>query len=444
MPRACFISLFILATLLTTVEAWTQQPEHEHHENTTPASPQGTMPAQHEHSPSHGTAMRTNEAGNFLMRQASGTGINPVSAETPMLMTEAGSWNLMFHSSIFVSDIQQKGPRGADKFLSTNWFMGMAERPVGSGSVMVRSMISLDPLTVTKRRYPELFQTGELAFGKPIIDAQHPHDLLMEFAVQYARQLSERSMFNLYFAPVGDPALGPVAFPHRISAEALPQATLGHHLQDSTHIANEVLTAGIEHGMFRLETSGFHGREPNENRWNIDYGAIDSWSTRFVVSPGHNWNGQVSVGRLHEPEPLEDGDIVRSTASVSYNRPLLDGLWTTSLIWGRNHQTETKQNLNSYLAESLVRFSSANYVSGRIELVDKNELFIEDHGSDHSKIYRVAAYTLGYTRGLRSVKGLQAALGTSLSLYTLPRELHKFYGEKPASLTIFFRFRPQM
>ena len=73
------------------------------------------------------------------------------------------------------------------------------------------------------------------------------------------------------------------------SAAELPQATLGHHWQGSRHIANEVVTAGISHGIFRLEASGFHGQEPNENRWNIDYGAIDSWSSRLSVSPSKNW-----------------------------------------------------------------------------------------------------------------------------------------------------------
>src|SRR5207248_9424582 len=131
------------------------------------------------------------------------------------------------------------------------------------------------------RHYPFLFQTGETAFGKPIVDGQHPHDLIMGLGIQYARPLSEKTMFQIYFAPVGDPALGPVAFPHRASAMELPQATLGHHWQDSTHIANEVVTLGIAHKQFKLEASGFYGTEPNENRWNIDSGPINSWSTRL-------------------------------------------------------------------------------------------------------------------------------------------------------------------
>jgi hypothetical protein len=48
---------------------------------------------------------------------------------------------------------------------------------------------------------------------------------------------------------------------------------------------------------------------------------------------------QASIGRLHQPEASEPGDIVRSTASVTYNRPLSTGNWASSLIWGRNHKT---------------------------------------------------------------------------------------------------------
>lgn len=151
-------------------------------------------------------------------------------------------------------------------------------------------MLSLDPATITGRRYPLhplLFQTGETAFGKAIVDGQHPHNFFMSLGFQYARTLGENATLELYFAPVGDPALGPVAYPHRASAEELPQATLSHHWQDSTHIADEVVTAGIAYKKIKLEASGFYGAEPNENRWTIGTGPIDSWSARlWCFRPG--------------------------------------------------------------------------------------------------------------------------------------------------------------
>jgi len=374
------------------------------------------------------------EASRFLMEQASGTAMNPASATTPMLSTKTGGWNWMFMGQAYLVDTQQSGPRGADKFYAPNWFMSSVEHSAGKGAFSIQLMASLEPLTVTDRRYPLLFQTGETAFGKPIVDAQHPHDLIMGLGVQYVRPLSEKTMFQIYFAPVGDPALGPVAFPHRASAAELPQATLGHHWQDSTHIANEVVTVGVSRGIFRLEASGFHGREPNENRWNIDYGVIDSWSSRFSVAPSKNWLAQVSVGRLTNPEALEEGDVVRSTASLQYSKPLASGVWSTSLIWGRNHKTHDGRNSNSYGLESVLPFSRKNFVTGRIELVDKDELELPG-------AYRIGAYTAGYTRDIASFRSIEAGLGANVTAYTTPDSIKRYYGDHPWGVSIFLRFR---
>ena len=186
----------------------------------------------------HGDGMENmNDAGMYLMNMSSGTSMNALSWPMPMLSPSLGSWSLMIMGQAFLVDTQQSGPRGADKLYSTNWFMISAQHSLGKGSVMFQSMLSLEPATITSERYPLLFQTGETAYGKPLVDAQHPHDLIMGFGVHYARPLAENTMLQLYYAPVGDPALGPVAFPHRASAFELPQATLSHHWQDSTHIA---------------------------------------------------------------------------------------------------------------------------------------------------------------------------------------------------------------
>ncbi|HYA97665.1 MAG TPA: hypothetical protein VEH49_06185, partial [Methylomirabilota bacterium] len=200
-----------------------------------------------------------NTAGTSLMEQASGTSRDPGSAPHEMLSRRIHGWDLMFHGVFFLADIRETGPRGAGKLFSANWFMGMAEHRLGKGSFLFRTMLSLEPATVTARRYPELFQTGETAFGVPITDGQHPHNLFMEVALEYARPIGEKIMLTLYAAPVGDPALGPVAFPHRASASEIPQAPLSHHLQDSSHIADEVFTLGLKYGIFGLEASGFHG-----------------------------------------------------------------------------------------------------------------------------------------------------------------------------------------
>src|SRR5215212_3563234 len=174
--------------------------------------------AQHEHH--HGGSA----ADAFLMQQSSGTAANPAAMPMTMSMTQLGSWHLMAHGFATLDSIQQTGPRGRDERFSTNWGMFVAQRRLGRGTLLLRSMLSLEPATIRDRVYPELFQTGETAFGKAIIDGQHPHDFFMELAAEYARPVGRRGLFFLYLAPVGDPALGPVAFPHRDSAMEMPQA----------------------------------------------------------------------------------------------------------------------------------------------------------------------------------------------------------------------------
>jgi hypothetical protein len=388
-----------------------------------------------------------NAAAAFLMSRASGTSANPASAPVGMLSTSADGWRLMLHGEGFVSDVQQTGPRGADKFFSTNWFMGMAEHQVGRGAFSARLMMSLEPATVTERRYPELFQTGETAFGEPLVDGQHPHNLFMEVSFAYAYAFSEHTTATIYVAPVGDPALGPVAFPHRDSAEELPQAPLSHHLQDSTHISYEVVTGALKERQFTIEMSGFRGAEPNENRWNIETGRIDSWAARLDWAPGKNWSAQASVGRLHNPELLEPGDIVRATASVSYSRPLHDGNWATSAIWGRNHEVATQRNLNSYLLESVLQFLRKNYITGRAELLDRDELFADEPllelqlASQVGSTFRVGAFTAGYTRDIHLLPHLLTGLGSNLTLYRVPDAIQPYYGAHPVAIYAFLRFR---
>jgi hypothetical protein len=304
-----------------------QQPSHGQHD-------MARMPGMDHDSGDH-SQMSPSES--MLMGESSGTAFQPAAWPMPMLMTRFRDWRFMWMGEAFLVATQQSAPRGADKVYSPNWGMLSAVHQAGRGSIMIRGMMSLEPATVTNRRYPLLFQTGETAYGIPLVDAQHPHDLFMEVSVQYAHSLGDKGAWNIYYAPVGDPALGPPAYPHRASALEIPQATLGHHWQDSTHIANNVLTAGVTYGKLRIEASGFHGREPDENRWNIDWGAMDSWSTRISAFLSKSWVAQISTGRLHSPEAAHSGDVVRTTASIEHVQPRAGGtFWATSFIWGQD------------------------------------------------------------------------------------------------------------
>jgi hypothetical protein len=309
-------------------------------------------------------------------------------------------------------------------------------------------MLSFDPATVTNKRYPLLFQEGETAFGNPIVDGQHPHDFFMELAILYDWKRSADTLLSFYFAPVGDPAIGPMGFPHRVSASENPLAALGHHQQDSTHIAADVITVGFTYKRARIEVSGFHGREPDENRWDLDQGKIDSWSTRLTVAPGTNWTAQYSYARITSPEEHSpDEDQERMTASVLYNRPITDGNWASTALWGRTRSLPHNTVFSSYLLESSLRFRTRNYVWTRIENVDRSSVLLLGENPpppafEEDSVGRVQAYTFGYDRDFAVVPRLRTAIGAQFTTYGVPRALRPAYGTHPVNVTIFLRVRP--
>lgn len=404
--------------------------------------------------------MSTITGGPFRSMSAvgSGTSLMPASAPGHMWHWMKNDWLIMAHGDLKVGLNHQGGPRGVNKAESQNWFMLMAERKAGRGQLMLRGMVSAEPWSAPRRGFPELFQTGESFEGRPIIDAQHPHDLFMELAAAYNIQLSESVALNFYGGPVGEPALGPVAFMHRMSASENPAAPLSHHWQDSTHITHGVITAGVTAWRFRVEGSLFHGAEPDEKRKDIQKGKLDSWSGRLWLTPTPNWSMQVSYGHLVNPEALEPGNLQRLTASISHNRSWEDGNWASSLIWGRNH--ERHGNSNAYLIESTVNFLDKNYLYTRLELVDKqglleenifgrpglNDVHAGENGSDlndhFERAFRVGAFTFGGVRDIVAGSMLRVGIGADLTLYHVPDGLKAIYGSNPSSFHFFLRLRP--
>jgi hypothetical protein len=384
----------------------------------------------------------------ILSHDTSGTSAQPDSTPAPMLMKTARSWLLMFHANVFILDEQQSSARGGDKFFSTNWLMGMAQHDAGPGKFTIRAMLTLEPATITGERYPLLFQQGETAYGVPIADGQHPHNFVMELAALYDLKLGHNALLSFYVAPTGDPALGPTAYPHRASAAEDPVAALGHHQEDSTHIASDVVTAGLTYRIVRFEASGFHGREPGEDRWAMDQGKIDSWSTRVTFQPGKNWSGQYSYGRVTSPEALFAAENQeRMTASVMYNRPLQNGNWASTLLWGRTRSIPGDEIFDSYLFESTVRFLTQNYAWTRFESAERsNELILGENplppGFVERPIGHVQAYTFGYDRDFDLIPDLASAVGGQFTVYAAPDPLRPIYGAHPVGGAVFIRLRP--
>jgi hypothetical protein len=386
----------------------------------------------HEHH--HPTAEMSGLLGRYPMsRESSGTSWQPEASPHGGIHGSYGEWMTMTHGFANLIYDHQGGPRGGSKTFSTSMLMVMAQRPAGEGTLGARAMISADPL-MGKRGYPLLLQTGEAANGAPLIDRQHPHDLFMELALSYSRPLSESSSVFVYGGLPGEPALGPPAFMHRLSGEDNPEAPISHHWLDSTHITYGVVTAGYVYGNVKLEGSVFRGREPDENRYDIETGKLDSASIRLSFNPARSWALQVSRGRIKSPEELHpDVDVDRTTASVMHHGTLAQ----TTLAWGRNAPNHGHAS-NVYLLESATRFSPVHTFFVRAEHAEKNELFPDDDPRSE-QIFRVAKLSVGYVFDVLQER-YKVGVGGLVSRYRMPAELKDSYGN-PTSFMLFARIK---
>ncbi len=393
----------------------------------------------------------TGDLGAYPMtRDASGTSWQPDSSPMDGIMASlGGGWSAMLHGYATLLHDAQGGPRGSDKTFVQSMLMGMAQHDVAGGTLTLRGMISLDP-AMGKRGYPLLLQTGETADGhSELVDRQHPHDFLMELAAVYSHRLSGRLSGFVYFGLPGEPALGPATYMHRFSGVANPEAPIGHHWLDSTHITFGVATAGLVYGALKLEASLFTGREPDQFRWNFDRPRFDSWSVRATLNPTRNLSMQVSHGLLHSPEQLQpDENVRRTTASITWNLPLgqtrhgLGRNWQSTFAWGRNDRRggDHDGKTDAFMLDSALQLGDWT-VFGRAENVDKDELFENDNDSPlQDRAFDVTKVSLG---GYRSfpVGKIAFELGGLVSKYGLPDAIKPAYGADPTSFMVFTRIR---
>lgn len=387
-----------------------------------------------------------------MNRNGSGTGWQPDATPMYAYMAHGPKWNYMLHGSVFLrytaQNFTNKNSKGASSAVSVpNWVMGMAQRQVGkNGLLSLRSMVSLDRLFDGGDGYPLLFQSGETWQGVPLVDRQHPHDLISELSVAYTQRFSDKVDATIYAGYPGEPALGPVAFMHRMSAFNNPDAVLGHHWQDATHITFGVVTAGLRYGAFKVEASRFTGREPDENRFNFDRPRFDSHSYRLLFNPSANWALQVSQGFIKSPETTHpDDDVRRTTASVQNSVQLSTPTrWvSTSLVWGMNDRGNAHRDHSVLLESNLQLDKLALY--GRYEWVQKTteELFVEEpQGFDHDAVFPVSGFTLGVNYQIAQFANTLVQIGGQATVYKQDSALEPFYGKNPVSGQVYLRLTP--
>jgi hypothetical protein len=355
--------------------------------------------------------------------------------------TDSTTWTWLWDARVFAGwNYQQRKFRDFQEIESQNWFMGAGERESLGGRLLLHTMISLEPFTIQPLGSPQVFQTGETYRQAPLIDYQHPHDLFMGLSVRWTRSLASARVFA-EVAPVGAPAIGPAVFMHRPSAGENPSAPLGHHQFDATHITHGVVTGGVERYGIMLEGSWFRGAEPDENRKDIDLGALDSYSGRLSWRR-RGWDVQFSGAHLTNPEWIHPfADVTRLTASIGFTRA--DGRLAALAAWGQNR--ETHGNLDAYLLEATLRPQAQHVLYARVELTTKDIL---NAGGRHPAgvlhfhpLSRVGALTGGYVFDAVQSRAGRVGIGGDVSVYRVPSNLAENYGT-PVSFHLFLRYRP--
>lgn len=372
-----------------------------------------------------------------MQREGSGTSWLPDSS--PMFMKslpKSGRYSLDAMGFMTMNVGESGGKRGDSRFYLNSMLMLMARRETGGGVLGLSLMTSLDVLFNGEFGYPDLFQTGETAYGQKLTDYQHPHDLLTEVTASYSRPIGRGTNLFVYGGPVGEPALGGPTFMHRPSGMEIPEAPISHHWFDSTHIAWGVLTIGANSKRWQAEVSAFNGKEPDENRYAPDNIRLDSASARLTFNPDKEWSFNVSYGYLKSPESTEPGvDQHRVTAAALWSHALgpTSNLSVTA-AFGRNIIGD--HNSDALLVEGTV-LHSKDSVFARWEHVMKDELVGVPEGS-----YMVNKFLFGGVHNLGSFDGLDLGLGAYAGVYSYPDSLKPFYGANPFTIGAFVRIRP--
>lgn len=409
------------------------------------ASDTAGAPRDSTHRPQGPPMSASTSLGLPMTRDGSGTGWNPDVSSMYGWMYHARRWMYMVHGSVYLrytaQDVFHEGGRGGAKWDAPNWIMGMAQRRVGEkGLLHFNLMMSADRLTEGGAGYPLLFQTGESWNDKPLVDRQHPHDLFAEVSASYAYAIDRDQDVFVYIGYPGEPALGPVTFMHRPSAFFDPDAPVGHHWQDATHITFGVATLGYRLKDWKLEVSDFTGREPDENRYNFDKPRMDSYSARLSFAPAKNYTFQVSEGYIKSPELLEPQiNVWRTTASAQAGYDLAGGrALDLCLVWGMN-KNEYEDPNQSILAEAAYRVRTWAWYT-RYEWVQKTGEELRQPPA----IYSLNALTLGLNKELLHTGELTWALGAQTTLDLPDQRLKTAYGNLPIGGEVFLQVRPRL
>lgn len=448
--------MLIASAILLAPSAMAQ--EHDHSKHQDHAAPVVQPPAEQtpatDHSGHGAHAGHVQDSGGVMIheyqggalgsypeaREASGTSWIPANGGmTSHGMLHLGDW--MIHGSIDGVFTSQSGPRGDDKAFVGGMLMAMNKFSLdddGKHTVQLRGSISPDPL-MGKSGYPLLLAAGETADGvNTLVDRQHPHDFFMELSASYSYAIDDRQSVFVYGGLPGEPAFGPPAFMHRPAAMANPEAPITHHWFDSTHITFGVLTAGYVNGDFKVDVSRFRGREPDQERYDIETGELDSSAIRFSWNPSDSWALQASWADVTSPEQLEpDVDVEKWSASAMFSENVGPGMLSLTGAFARKEDSEGV-TLDAWLGEASWSPNETPWtIFSRVEAVETNELGFDHHGP----IENVSRVTLGASYDIPLSDTVRLAIGASANQNWTSGALSPLYDGDPTGVSAFVRLK---
>jgi hypothetical protein len=259
----------------------------------------------------------------------------------------------------------------------------------------------------------------------------------MELSASASQNIGPSSSIFIYAGLPGEPAFGPPTFMHRESIEDSPEAPITHHWLDSTHITFGGVTAGLVHDRLKLEMSRFNGREPDQHRWDIETGPLDSSSARVSWNPTRTLALQGSWAHLVDPEQLEPGvNQTRWSASALWADDVAPGWHAAAMLaWGR--KSSLGHNDDGFAAETSVKHAGWT-VFGRSEMAQNRELI----PNQDEPAYRVGKLSVGAVRDFQTADHLSLGAGGVLSLNFVPNALAPLYGShSPTGAMAFVRLK---
>jgi hypothetical protein len=349
--------------------------------------------------------------------------------------SQRGRGYFMVMGSAFLADVNTGGARGRSEISGPNWLMLDGAIDLASWNRLeLDAMLTAELWTTPSRGYPELLQIGESdSQGRPFIDAQHPHSsplmgLALSDVISFSRERTR--LLRIWFAPRGESTDGPIAFMHRPTGAVNPDAPLGHHIgQDAGHVTSTVIGAALVLGGTTIETSAFHGREPEPTQVDLPIGTPDSVGARLSQRLGPHFLAAGSFAYVNNPEG-EPGSPHELRFSVSaYTVHDLPRAWRvhSTAVWGAVTDYDHTPLLQSILGEVL--FSDGdNSPWSRLEVLQRtaSELGIASLVPDEARW--CGALTLGYTRKVVDIGPIDFSLGGSATVTFLPSDFVPAYG----------------